>query len=250
MSRPQKRYKSAPIMEAVIEIRVQPVESFTHERLKEISEPLRKDFPKQTEMHRVEMGLALHPDQPADVRTKQTPYGIRLAKENDSRILQIRRDGMAYSHIAPYSEWRSFRAEAYPLWQGYRKIAHEGEITRCGLRYINRVDIPAARIEIEDYFSLYPLIPPKMPNVDIDGMLLNLAMPQPDLGCRATVTQAMTAPAKEGHVSVILDIDLFRENIGKWPDSEVWAYFDKLRDRKNEIFESCITDRTRELIDK
>jgi hypothetical protein len=28
-----------------------------------------------------------------------------------------------------------------------------------------------------------------------------------------------------------------------------WAFLDKLRDRKNEIFEAC-TDRTRELIDR
>jgi uncharacterized protein (TIGR04255 family) len=252
MARPQKRYKSAPIMEAVIEVRIMPVESFKDEGLKELGESLRAEFPKQVEMRRVEMGFALGagPEQQANFSTHNTPFGLRLSKDKDSRVLQVRRDGFAYSHLAPYTDWATFRGEAYPLWERYRRVAAAGALARCGLRYINRIDIPGEKVEIEDYFALYPKIPSAMPNPDIAGMLMNLTMPQPDLECGATVTQALAGPAKKGHVSVILDIDLFRENLVKWSDSDVWSYFDKLRHRKNEMFEGCITDRTRELIDK
>jgi uncharacterized protein (TIGR04255 family) len=252
MARAQKRYKSAPIMEAVIEVRLAPVESFKDEWLKELGASLRSRFPKQVEMRRVEMGFAFGAgaDQQANFRTHNTPFGLRLSKDDDSRILQIRRDGFAYSHLAPYTDWATFRGEAYPLWEQYRKVAAGGALARCGLRYINRIEIPGERVEIEDYFALYPKIPAAMPNPDIAGMLMNLTLPQPDLECGATITQALTDPAKKDHMSVILDIDLFRENLVKWSDSEVWSYFDKLRHRKNEMFEGCITDRTRELIDK
>ena len=250
MSRPQKRYKSAPIIEAVIEIRVSPVESLKPEQLNALIESLRGEFPRQTEMRRVEMGVEITAGKDPSFKSQHTPFGMRLAKADDSRILQIRRDGFAYSHLAPYTDWVTFRGEAYPLWQSYRHVAHEGRLVRCGLRYINRIDIAIHRLEIEDYFELYPRVPPILPNPDIAGMVMNLTMPQDDLECGATVTQALVNPTKPAHMSFLLDIDLFRENVAPWSDTEVWSYFDKLRDRKNEIFEACITDRTRELIDK
>ena len=81
-------------------------------------------------------------------------------------------------------------------------------------------------------------------------MALNVQMPQPDLDCMAVINQALSEPVKAGHISVILDIDIFRLGIESWQDSDVWSFLDKLRDRKNEIFECCITDRTRGLIDQ
>ncbi|MNC96343.1 hypothetical protein D3C83_136960 [compost metagenome] len=66
----------------------------------------------------------------------------------------------------------------------------------------------------------------------------------------AIINQGLTEPVKPGHISIVLDIDVFRLGIESWKDSEVWAFLDKLRGRKNEIFEACITDRTRELIDR
>jgi uncharacterized protein (TIGR04255 family) len=250
MTRPQKRYNSAPILEAVIEVRITPGESFKDDQLKALSESLRAEFPKQVEMRRVEMGVAFGPGTDQQHKFSSAPFGLRLSKNDDSRILQIRRDGFAYSHLPPYSDWATFRGEAYPLWERYRKVAAGAALARCGLRYINRIDIPGQRAELKDYFALYPEVPTAIPNPDVAGMLVNLTLPQTDLECGATITQAMTTPAKVDHLSVVLDIDLFRESLVKWSDSEVWAYFDKLRHRKNEIFEGCITDRTRELIDK
>ena len=81
-------------------------------------------------------------------------------------------------------------------------------------------------------------------------MAMNLQMPQRDLECVAVINQGLLEPVKPGHISIVLDIDIFRLGIESWQDSEVWTFLDKLRDRKNEILESCITDRTRELIDR
>jgi uncharacterized protein (TIGR04255 family) len=118
------------------------------------------------------------------------------------------------------------------------------------LRYINRIDIPKTKIEIYDYFGLYPKVPEQLPQQDVIGFALNLLMPQQDLQCVANIQQAFSEPVKPEHVSIILDIDIFRLQIEDWNDDVTWAFLEKLRDRKNEIFEACITDRTRELIDQ
>ena len=246
-----KRYKSAPIIEAVIEIRVQPNQSLDQTALSELADSLKSEFPKQTPMHLVHMGIAHQQAGAALSQTfSQANVGFRLAKSDDSRILQVRQDGLAYSHMAPYTDWPTFRAEAEPLWAKYRTICPQSKLVRCALRYINRIDIPGKTIEVFDYFDLYAHIPNRLPSQDVIGGALSVQMPQPDLECVANISQVMSEPVKPDHISFILDVDVFRLGIEAWHDADGWGYLDKLRDRKNQIFEACITDRTRELIDR
>jgi uncharacterized protein (TIGR04255 family) len=254
-----KRYKSAPITEAVIEIRVEPPAQVDPAPLQRLAESLKVDFPKQASMQffqmgitqqPVEMAVAQHPNQIIQQSLSASIVGFRLSKADDSRVLQIRTEGFAFSHMAPYTDWPTFRAEAQPLWKRYRTLRPEAKLTRCALRYINRIDIPGTRIEEVDYFRLYPKVPEELPQRDVFGMSLNLQMPQLDLECMATVSQLLVESAKPGSISFVLDIDIFRLGIESWDDETTWSFLDRLRDRKNEIFEACITDRTRELIDR
>ncbi|MFN0317422.1 MAG: TIGR04255 family protein [Burkholderiales bacterium] len=245
-----KRYNSAPIREAVIEIRLQPIPPVPQDELKKVALSLNADFPNQADMQFLEMGIANQPGQMLQQKLSQSVVGVRLSKPDDSRVLQLRNDGFAYSHMAPYTDWETFKGEALPLWQRYRAVRPEAKLARCALRYINRIDIPDTKIEPHDYFELYPKVPLALPQQDVIGMSLNLQMPQQDLECVANVAQALGEPVKAGYISLILDIDIFRLQIEDWDDDATWAFLDKLRGRKNEIFEACITDRTRELIDK
>jgi uncharacterized protein (TIGR04255 family) len=245
-----KRYNSAPITEAVIEIRVQPPSKAETAALERLADSLSPDFPMNAPMQFLEMGIAQQAGQPVQQTISQSIIGLRLAKADGSRVLQLRNEGFAYSHLAPYTEWPAFKAEAQPLWKRYREACRDAKATRCALRYINRIDIPETRIELHDYFELYPKIPDALPQQDVVGMTLNLQMPQPDLECMVNLGYALVEPVKAGHISFILDIDIFRLQIEGWDDQRIWAFLDRLRDRKNEIFEACITDRTRELIDR
>ncbi len=245
-----KHYKSAPITEAVIEIRVQPAARVDTAAQQQLVETLKTDFPKQAPMQFLEMGIAQRPGQALQQRFSQSVIGVRLSKADDSRVLQIRGDGFAYSHMAPYTNWLTFRGEAKPLWERYRELCRNAKLTRCALRYINRIDIPELRVEPKDYFRLYPKIPDVLPQQDVLGMNFSLQMPQQDLLCMAKIGQVVGEPVKPGHISFILDVDIYRLQIEDWDDEAAWTFLDKLRIRKNEIFEACITDRTRELIDR
>jgi uncharacterized protein (TIGR04255 family) len=248
-----KRYKRAPIVEAVIEIRVAPQRAgaLSQKVLGPMAMALKGEFPKQAPMQMLQMGVAAR--QPGAGLTQsfsQADIGFRLSRGDDSRVLQIRQEGFAYSHLAPYSDWKTFRGEAQPLWEQYRALCPDAKLTRCALRYINRIDIPANRVEIEDYFELCPRIPKALPQSDVSASTMSLQMPQVDLDCVANINQGLSEPVKPDHISFILDIDVFKLGIESWHDADLWPYLDRLRVRKNEIFEACITDRTRELIDR
>ncbi|HAG97354.1 MAG TPA: TIGR04255 family protein, partial [Ktedonobacter sp.] len=59
----------------------------------------------------------------------------------------------------------------------------------------------------------------------------------------------LTQPTTPEVVTVIFDLDLFRQKIWNSDDEDIWSFLEELRYRKNEVFEASITDKTRELID-
>ena len=242
-----KTYKSAPITEAVIELRIENPSGFDIHVLENLAEELKPDFPKQVPMQLLQIQTQ---PQPVGQAISQSVGGYRLAKADDSRVLQIRRDGFAYSHMAPYSKWAIFSQEARSLWGRYREALQSARLFRCALRYINRIDIPARKIEESDYFCLYPKLPDALKYKDVIGMSLNVQIPQYDLECVANVIEGFIEPVMPDHLSFLLDIDIFRTDIGTWEDEMAWQFLEKLRERKNEIFEACITDTARKLFDK
>lgn len=68
-----------------------------------------------------------------------------------------------------------------------------------------------------------------------------------DIHCMLLVNETIGDSPKPGCVGLILDIDLSRAHDIPKDEEGIWHLFERLRDRKNEIFEACITDRAREL---
>jgi uncharacterized protein (TIGR04255 family) len=54
--------------------------------------------------------------------------------------------------------------------------------------------------------------------------------------------------AVPGTIPFVLDLGLIVETPPDTNEQQLWAFFDKLRIRKNQYFEASITDRARELI--
>ena len=61
----------------------------------------------------------------------------------------------------------------------------------------------------------------------------------------AVITEAIDRTADPGRTAVILDIDLWRDQDVPQSDAELWTLFEALRNRKDDVFEACITDETR-----
>lgn len=76
---------------------------------------------------------------------------------------------------------------------------------------------------------------------------MQLQFPQADFGGVLILTQTAIPPPSEDMNSVILDLDVFKESTELASDSEVWGLIETLRNRKNEFFEGCLTDKAREL---
>jgi uncharacterized protein (TIGR04255 family) len=77
---------------------------------------------------------------------------------------------------------------------------------------------------------------------------MQLHILQEDLRGMLILNQALVPPPHPNMASVLLDIDLFREVDVPANEDDLWTFFERLRQRKNEIFEACITEPMKELI--
>jgi len=241
-------YANAPITEAIIDLRVKPAEMVAA-RLSEVCESVSADYPHREEVFQAIGQLELKPGISASASATQESIGYKSASADQRQILQARRNGFSFSRLAPYDRWATFRDEARRLWSTYREISTPQQITRLAVRYINRIDIPGDRVDLKEFFRTSPEISPDLPQM-LDGFFLQLRLPCDDLPGTALISQSIVPPVRPGVFSVVLDVDLFRNDSPPQDEAGVWEFFESLHDRKNAIFEACITNNTRELFAK
>ncbi len=237
-------YPKAPITEAIIDLRVEAAEGISVSELAPCHEGEAKAYPIRRDL---KFGLGHFEMGPrVSAAASAQHVGFISTSADQKQVYQGRLDGFSFSRLAPYESWEPFCREARRLWQIYQEHLKPKAITRLAVRYVNRLDIPGPRIEIKDYLRTMPEIADGLPQ-SLDGYFMQLQIPMDDIRCKLLLNQTIAESPKEGCVSLILDIDLFRsEDIPK-DEEGIWMFFETMHVRKNEVFEACITDRSREL---
>jgi uncharacterized protein (TIGR04255 family) len=241
-----KTYKRPPITEAVIELRLgQPISRDTIEtmgrRLKEeyfYSDP--------------ETAVKVHFDAaPAtSIRAESDWLGLKLSSLDRADILILRTNTFICSRLAPYPGWEALRDRARRNWDALRKAAGTLQLSRIGVRYINRIDVPIPAdnvVQEADYLNVHPTFPDDRPFL---GYAMQIVQPLGADDCKLTVNSAALPSPLVGHASLGLDIDIGRENYLPRREDELWALIDRIRDHKNTVFERCITDKARQVFDQ
>lgn len=234
-------YSKAPITEALIDIRITPSSSAKVEDLNILKTSL-KDYPNVKKQIENQIQLGIGDNQSSQQVVKE--IGLRFDSSNNLNVLQAKTSGFTFSRLQPYERWENFIAEAKSLWDEYSKVVKPVSYNRYAVRFINRFDIPNDRIELADYFNVYPQAPQ---NYDLTGFYSQISIAQLDIGAELSLSQAVIPPVKDNHISIVLDLDLFINQ----PISDnvlLWKEFEILHKRKNKIFEELITEKTRELI--
>lgn len=247
-----QHYSKPPITEALIDLRVEKAESLTLAQLEKCHEGEDKAYPKKGNLSPASAQAQLMREGqsasfPPAADASQIGY---LFKSADGRqIFQVSFEGFTMNWLAPYPGWEVVRDEARRLWNVYRERTRPLKVTRIGVRYINRFDFPGPTVELKDYLLTSPEVSPCLPQQQqLVAFFMQLAIPQSEIKATLLLSET-TLPAPTPNISsMALDIHLFRSEELPSDEAAMWGLFDDLRRRKNEIFEACITDKTRELI--
>ena len=238
-------YAHAPLTEALIDIRVELPSEVGLSKLAEVRHEQEVDYPKQEELFIVQGHMTVGPEIGASAT--RTSNGYRFVSKDGRQIFQARLDGFTFNRLAPYEDWNTFRDEARRLWNSYRAITSPKNVTRIGVRYINRIDLPLPINDFKDYLRTVPEISRGM-SQGLSSYFMQLQLPQVDLNAMLVLNQALIPPPAPKIVSVLLDIDLYSDSDLPSNEQGLWERFEAFHDRKNKVFEASITDRVRRLI--
>lgn len=244
----EAHYRNAPIVEAVIDFRVKFGSEPTFDALKRFATQLKDQFPTQHEFQQVQLNLTVTP-KASKATKKPLQSGFKLTSADGKRVLTIQQAGFAYSHLAPYTNWRNFRAEAEALWPLYRSSFKPTSIVRYAVRFINKITTPGGWDARSSYLSLTPSIPEGMSG-PVNAYFMQLQLPQPQIAPTALliVNSGLGESEKQAGTAFMLDFDLFVTEEMAANSEDIWQKLDVLRARKNEVFEACITPQTRGMI--
>lgn len=248
-------YPNAPITEAILDLRIAQPQGLSTDDLVAIHEMVADGYPGREDEHvcSSEVYVEEAGEPPLTDATHQI-NGFRFTSRDKRRVFYARLDGFALVVRAPYDRWESFRDEARRLWDIYRSVARPEGVIRAGVRYINQLDVAAlasdrTSVDLEDYLNVYPATPRSW---NFSNFFVQLQLWQEDLHCWVIVNEAPAQLPDQETPIVQLDFDLFGEQFEEpWSadeDTEVWSFLEQLHTRKNQFFESSITEQTRGLI--
>lgn len=237
-------FKNAPITEAVLEVVVLPAEETKMESLLPFYEPIKERFPKVEQGKEVRGGFKVGVGSTSFFEEKPIGYLFRSLQE--SKVIQARLNGFAFSKLKPYEDWESFRSEAKDLWKSYIENTKPQKILRISMRYINRIEIPLPMRDFKEYILTHLQIAPDLPQA-ISQFFIRFEIPNYKIPATAVIIQTIENVTDKNRLPLIFDIDVIRENEYSIDSSEVWTDFENLHDFKNDIFFSSITEKTKEL---
>ena len=242
-------YTKPMVSEAILDLRVTLAPGTGFNILEGIANSLKHRFPRQEAIFTDTLQFGFYQGQVLPPEATRTQNGFRLISQDGLKVLQVSIEGFTFSRLQPYTGWNEFSAEARELWEIYKAACIPQEIKRIGLRYINLINFPAEK-RLSSFLALRPLLPENLPSRDMLGFFMQVQLAQQDLESMLIVNQARITPPDEDTISVILDLDLFRD--GSWSmeqEKTIWELLGQFRVRKNEVFEASIEQETRRLME-
>lgn len=245
-----KRYKKAPIKEAILNINFEGLNIDSVEDLKNFHSEIKDQFTVSKTKFNFKGEVVIKKDKVnLESKSKSEVVGYIFNSKDEKRHLQISQTSFTLNFLEYYYDWEEFSELAFKIFKKFKKKYSLKEINSIGLRYINRIKIPLNEkgVKFEDYITNMPPIPKCLPQT-FRNFFLQTESPLDKKGkVNAKITETLEKNHPNTFLPFILDIDVFVVDNIDSSQKNIKKSFSSLRDYKNQIFEDCITDKTRDL---
>lgn len=232
------QYSKPPIKEAIFDLQTRHEKVFNQELFKTFL----KEAPEYSNYEPLR-NININ----AEEMTKQVEIiGYRCISKDKKQIVQFKKTGFSFIRLEVYDGWDKNYKETLKLFKKYCETVKLTAITRVGLRFINKFKIPIFT-KPEEYFKNYIQYDKSISSV-WNQMSHRMLLSHNTIKSHIIFDSVVNNPNQV--VDVLLDIDVFSDNLGVSPSeaSILENTFNQLREIKNDIFEKSITDKIREMI--
>jgi len=232
-------YLKPPITECVVEFRF--IEEVAFEVIQKRIDKFKRQYPNET--HSIEFSGEFSEK---GFVGKQDKVGLRLTSADELQIVIINKTGFVVSQLAPYPGWQAFGGRVMRDFELFTELFGRKTISRIGLRYINRIDIPLESANVHDYLNVYPMLPKFGQTVGRSFALQSThGLEDRELG--VTLQSATIDSPVPKAVSFVLDIDVFTTGEVPKRTDLIRDLLSTMRATKNDVFEASITQNSRDL---
>ncbi len=187
----ERNYQKPLVVEALCEIYFRD-STWDHTIPGIYYEKVKKEFPKK-QQREVQQAQITPERGTASANAQMQPSWIQFVSEQGDRMRRIAENLLLVNQLRPYhhfAEWELVVCNALKL---YQEIAIPQKIERCGVRYINRVEIPGTQVTMEDYFKIYPQLPESPGNTHAP-FLLRVEIPRTEQAHVVLITFGTSTP--------------------------------------------------------
>lgn len=234
----------APIIEALIDVRVQQRAPLLPEQLLLLQERLSTSYPVHEPIQKIEAKFESHGGRFVPSDSVEEHFGWMFKDADGVQVAQFRTDGFTFNRLRPYTSWESLFPQAMELWSLYVDILKPEQVGRLAVRFINRM----ADYDPIEAFGLSE--PPKLPlalRVATREFLSRLVVLDEETEHSATVTIATDAELPKVRPALILDVDAFATRSYDPRGNAIARTLEELRRLKNKLFFGSITEETARL---
>lgn len=240
-----QKYIRPPITEAVIDI--QFADLITADDVKSFKEKFIGTYPSFEDVFSAGIKFDFKTSQSSMLKPELA--GTKMSSPDVQDLILLKEKSLTISRLAPYPGWDSIFDRFTRDWARWKKTFGYRRINRIATRYINRIDIPLGdkSCDTNDYI----LIGIRSPELigTIKNYTLRFSAEISAEKIKYLLSSATTQSPLREHASIILDIDVFKDEDAPQKDEEIEALVTRLREIKNRIFEDSITDNSRKLFD-
>lgn len=238
-------YKNPPAIEAVISVHfvaplnIGEIDAFARKR--------QGKYPRVDD--NVEISTSFEtPTRRAVASTRNV--GKKLTSGDGSYMINFISGQMAVIKLAPYAGWEALFTEGRENWDFLVKIIDKKALSMVSTRFINRIDVPVSpndKLNLNAYFNLGLSLPSKIVGMDLNGFNINFGATDEKNQYRTVINFTSAPQAIIDHLSFTVDIDVITIDQLPLKDDLIWDRVNSLRQIKNDLFKSLITDQTRML---
>lgn len=238
-----KKYAAPPIVEAVCEFRLTQDTTWDMVVPGLFYERVRGTFPKREQ--RIVPEIELTPGPRGLHQQIRTSERIMFFTGDMKNIAQIGHRLLAINVLKPYPSWDGFKPLIEICWSSLNDVVEVKGIERIGLRYINRIELPAENVDLSEYFEFYPFVGQRLPKQMVSFLTgAEFSYVSDRDHCRV---QLAPPPGAEGKRILMLDIDYFLARQRGVEIVDAMAWVEEAHNRLEEVFEGCISNKLREM---
>jgi len=238
-------YKQPPITEAVIEISF--TEPHNKSKIKKFINRHKGAYSDYHELnhYRLDINIPSPQDSPKAEAIPQLVH--RFSSQDMTQQLLLNESSVIVSQLAPYCGWKDFIERFIRDWRVWKKHMGFNEIKQIGVRYINRLDIPVSGpvINFSEYVNINLISPESLGHNS--SYAIHVKFPINELKSTLTLNTAVVQSPLLNCMSLVIDQDIVRAVELPQKDDSIYGFLDEVHEKKNSVFESCITNKAREI---